>query len=134
MIEFFMIILAAIGTAIASTTAWWQSINWGEIQEGLTISLGVLSAVLTLICLIIKLNAARKASTAEEKKELFYDLVLTAVIEAEKHSNYSGVEKKAYAETRIKRACKDNKVSYTDEALDEAIEAAISLSKNVNKK
>lgn len=108
---------------------------------GLTLS--VLIFVINLI--LLKRKKDKKDSQVEEEKEddsvlakalqaaLFMkEAVSRLVVEAEDFINYSGSDKKAWVVTRVKELCIDNNIDYTENAICDAIEAVINITKRVN--
>ena len=111
---------------------------WEFIKENATWLIPFVSAILSLsastVVFIIKNVKTKKGEKIAKAALSLINFAQQGVKLAEQFVNFTGEEKKAYATTMIKEWCMSSGVSYSDEAISEAIEKVIEISKTVNKR
>lgn len=90
--------------------------------------------VSVLIPVTIKIARTTKKYKLEKTLTFINDIAQVAVVEAEKHINYRGKEKKEYALTKINQACIENKVRFNLEQASQIIEKIVQSTKEINQR
>ena len=105
-------------------------------MEDLQVTLSMIGAIagltvttLTFLVRIISISKARKRC---EQVIKIGNAVLPFIREAEKFSNYSGTEKKAYVMIKATQFAAKNKISFNEEQVSEKIEELVALTRQVN--
>lgn len=90
-----------------------------------------LSLIISHICYIIGLI---KTKNKTKLLELLKSTIESLMTEAEKFTNYTGEEKRAYVFTRVKEFVSTKGLKVKDETIDTVINTLIDFSKKVNAK
>ena len=101
----------------------------GECIELFGAIIGLLISTILFFIKAIKENKSKRSAQTELS---IGDELLALMEEAEKFTNYSGEEKKAYVITRVKEQLSSKKIRFDSNKISEKIEELIQLSKGVN--
>ena len=110
--------------------------DWVNNMDNIRTLLSILGAGLTFLVsfltVIIKLIKNTKAKRKASNLLSLINELIPLIEEAEDFINYTGIEKKAYVETRVEKILNENKNNVSAEDIDNTIESLIDLTKKVN--
>lgn len=88
--------------------------------------------IIVSITLFVIKNKWKKSSSLFQGGLELLKMLCVWIVEAEAHTNYTGIEKLQYVMNLAFRYCTINKIVYNEEELKSEVESLISFSKNVN--
>ena len=91
-----------------------------------------LSFFVTCVILMIKFVRSVKKRSEAQDGVLLLDAVVPLMEIAEKHTNYSGAEKKEFVLSKLNEFSKENGLDFNAEEISAKIEELIKLTKQVN--
>lgn len=101
----------------------------------LSVALPIIGFFVTvLIPVSIKIARLTKRYKLEKTLTFLNEVAQVAIVEAEKHTNYRGAEKKDYALTKINQACIEKRVCFNLEQASQVIEQLVQTTKEINQR
>jgi len=108
----------------------------GEHMENLEIIISlagtIIGLTITLLTFLIKFIRSKKAKRVAEQLIKVENAILPYIREAEKFTNYSGAEKKAFVMTKACKYAIDNRIAFDEKNVSEKVEELVALTKQVN--
>ena len=98
------------------------------------LSLGgtIIGLIITVLTFFIKSGKNARARRSAEQAICLGNAILPLILEVEKFSAFSGVEKKAYVMTHAQQFALDNKIAFIKENVEAKIEELVALTRQVN--
>ena len=103
-----------------------------DIRTLLSILGAGLTFLVSFLTVIVKLIKNTKAKRKASNLLSLINELIPLIEEAEDFINYTGIEKKAYVETRVEKILNENKNNVSAEDINNTIESLIDLTKKVN--
>ena len=104
--------------------------------ENIRLYLSFLAPALGLLCTTIiflkKFVKNKRLKRILEKTEAITKEIIPCIMEAERFTNYNGLEKKTYVMTKLNQLAIANNVSFDEESTSSRVEELVSLTKAVN--
>ena len=92
----------------------------------------IFGLLITVGGLVYRVKKANKVKKACDQSTAISNAVLPIICEAEKLSNFTGLEKKAYVMTKATQFALSNKIRFDEEMVSQKIEELINLTRQVN--
>lgn len=109
-------------------------IQMKEIEIIISLAGTLLGVLITLLTFIVKTVKNVKAKMAIEQSIQIGNAILPFIREAEKFTNYTGEEKKAYVMTKANRFALNNSMKFDELQVSDKIEELVTLTREVNTK
>lgn len=104
--------------------------------ENIRLYLSFLAPALGLLCTTIiflkKFVKNKRLKRILEKTKAITKEIIPCIMEAERFTNYNGLEKKTYVMTKLNQLAIANNVSFDEESTSSKVEELVSLTKAVN--
>lgn len=105
-----------------------------SIKEIITVASAALGLLATVTGFLIPLVKNVKAKNKLSALNKLTTVLQSLIVDAEKYTNFSGEEKKAYVMTNANRYALDNKIIFDEHMVGDKVEELVALSKAVNVK
>lgn len=103
-----------------------------NLKQIITIASACVGLLATITGFLIPLVKNVKAKNKLSALNKLTNVLQSLIVEAEKFTNFSGEEKKAYVLTKANRYALNNKILFDEQDVSCKVEELVALSKNVN--
>lgn len=103
-----------------------------NLKQIITIASACVGLLATITGFLIPLVKNVKAKNRLSALNKLTNVLQSLIVEAEKFTNFSGEEKKAYVLTNANRYALNNRISFDEQDVSSKVEELVALSKNVN--
>lgn len=113
---------------------WLKSINLGQWLIFVSIILGLIIVILTILLIFFKKTGRENAAKQVEKILFFVKTIHDLVLSAETHENWSGQERRDYVIAKAESEFSKKGYKYTDEEIVKEIDNNMETGNGVNRR